>query len=94
MASNFKISLRESGQTIKVRVSGDFDGSSALELLNFIRENCAGCETVVLNTDGLKEIYPFGRDMFQKNLCLLNGTHLGLVFRGKNANRLSVGARS
>jgi len=89
MASNFRISARHSNSDVEVRLIGDFDGTSACELLNFLRDNCNGGVRVFIDTRGLKEIYPFGVDTFQNNLYLLKGLKLRLSFTGKNASSIA-----
>jgi hypothetical protein len=89
MASNFRISVRPSNSDVEVRLIGDFDGTSACELLNFLRDNCNGGVRVFINTRGLKEIYPFGVDTFQNNLYLLKELKLHLSFTGRNASRIA-----
>jgi hypothetical protein len=39
MAQNFKISIHRTFDNLHIRLMGDFDGSSAWELINAIREN-------------------------------------------------------
>lgn len=85
MASNFRISARPSNRDVEVRLNGDFDGTSACELLNFLGDMCNGAVRVFVDTQGLKKVYPFGVDTFQNNLYLLKGLHLRLSFTGRNA---------
>ncbi len=85
MASNFRLSARHSNRDVEVRLNGDFDGTSACELLNFLRDMCNGAVRVFVDTQGLQEVYPFGVDTFQNNLYLLKGLHLRLSFTGRNA---------
>lgn len=85
MASNFRIFAHHSNREVKVRLNGDFDGTSACELLNFLGDMCNGAVQVFIDTRGLKEVYPFGVDTFQNNLYLLKGLHLRLSFTGRNA---------
>ena len=89
MASNFKISGRHKNATMEIRLAGDFDGTSACELLNFLAEHCDGAARVFVNTKGLKEIYPFGVETFQNNLYLLKGRGLRLFFTGKDATSIA-----
>ena len=39
MAQNFKISIHRTIDNLYIRLMGDFDGNSAWELINAIREN-------------------------------------------------------
>jgi len=67
---------------------GDFDGSSAFELINIIKEHYGKVGKVVINTDGLSSTHPFGLGVFQKN-CLINKLSRGLLFTGKYGNSLA-----
>jgi hypothetical protein len=89
MASNFRISAHRKNNRLDLRLVGDFDGTSACELLNFLEEHCESPVRVCLQTQGLKEIYPFGVDTFRNNLYHLKNRPIRLVFAGKNASRIA-----
>lgn len=89
MASNFRISIHRNADSVDLKLIGDFDGTSACELLNALKENCDGVLRVFINTSGLKNIYPFGQDTFQNSLYLLKDRPFRLAFTGKNATRIA-----
>jgi hypothetical protein len=88
MAANFRISARRKGRDMEINLAGDFDGTSAYELLHFLNKNCSSCDRVIIKSDLLKKIYTFGQDIFQNNLSLLNSQHIQIVFTGKNADKI------
>ena len=89
MASNFRISVHQNSDSLELKLMGDFDGTSACELLNVMKEKCAGVHRVFIHTDGLKDIYPFGQDTFQNSLYLLKDRPFRLVFTGEHATRIA-----
>lgn len=89
MAYNFKMHICRRGRRLNVRLAGDFDGMSACELLNILRENGEGVRQVLVNTSGLKTVYSFGRDTFEKNLHLLKDQSFRLVFTGQKASNVA-----
>jgi hypothetical protein len=42
MAGNFKISVCRNNHTLHVKLMGDFDGTSAHQLLNCLKKHCNG----------------------------------------------------
>ena len=82
MALNFKIAMQRNNGSLQLKLMGDFDGSSAFELINVLKEHRGKVGKVVINTDGLSSIHPFGRGVFQKN-CSINNLSRGLTFTGK-----------
>jgi hypothetical protein len=68
---------------------GDFDGSSAYQLINLLTKNGLSASKIFIHTNALKSIVPFGRDVFQSNLNQLKGKPLPLVFTGDRASELS-----
>ena len=88
MASNFKILVRRNSHKLDLTLLGDFDGTSACELLNILETKCSGAERVFIHTSGLKEIYPFGRDTFQNNLYLLKPRRMCFTFTGTNRTQI------
>jgi hypothetical protein len=89
VASKFKIIVHRNDENIHLKLSGDFDGSSAFELLKSLRLYCQTESRAFIHTGSLKEIYPFGRHILQKNLDMLNGKCLPLVFTGEHADQLA-----
>jgi anti-anti-sigma regulatory factor len=91
MASNFKIAMHRNSENLHLKLIGDFDGTSAHELLNVLNKNCKGTSRVFIHTGSLKNIYDFGCNVFHKNLDLLNGRSVPLVFTGEKAGQLATG---
>jgi hypothetical protein len=89
MASNFKISVHRNSENLHLKLTGDFDGSSAWELLNVLKKRSNGARKVIVHTSCLNNIYPFGRDTFHQILSDLDGPKPRLMFTGENANQLA-----
>ena len=89
MAANFKLFMHATRDSLHLKICGDFDGNSAYELINAIKENAAKSYQIFIDTDDLTNIYPFGRDVFQNNLAV-SKMHLNkIVFIGKNQNNFN-----
>jgi len=72
-----------------MKLMGDFDGSSAWELLNVLKKCATGVYRVIIHTSSLKSIYPFGRDTFQENLRYRKGYPDRILFTGENASQIA-----
>ncbi len=70
MSENFSIELRKSKGNLYIRARGDFDGSSAFELVNLIHEKYDGKGRVIIDTRELCRIHAFGSSTFQERLNL------------------------
>ncbi len=90
MASNFKLFLHEAGDSLHLKLYGDFDGSSALELINALKKNGSKFYQVFIDTDDLNNIHSFGRDVFQKYYGFLDRRLKNLIFIGKNKLKLTL----
>lgn len=90
MATNFKVFMHETGESLHLKICGDFDGNSAHELINAIKENAAKSNQIFIDTEDLKNIYPFGRDVFQYNLAVSKMQSNKIVFIGKNQNNFNL----
>jgi len=89
MAFNFKISFHRNSENVHLKLEGDFDGSSAHELLDALKKYCHGASRAFIHTSCLNQIDPFGRDVLQSHLDMLNGKCIPLVFTGDNADQLA-----
>ncbi len=83
MSSSFSIQSRRSNGNLHLRPKGDLDGSSAWELINLMTDKYDGKGRVFIDTQGLREIHPFGCGIFK---CGLNKGAIPpnrLYFKGK-----------
>jgi hypothetical protein len=88
MASNFKLFLHETKDNIHMKMCGDFDGTSAHELITAIQKHAQQSNQVFIHTEDLGNIYSFGREVFQKNLGILKKQSNKIVFVGKHQDSL------
>lgn len=89
MATNFRILVHRNSDSLHMKLLGDFDGSSACELLNMLKKNSNGARKVFIHTNCLKHIHPFGRDTFCRNLRDLKGYPFDLLLTGEKAERIA-----
>ena len=90
VASNFKISTRQNKRAIFMALSGDFDDSSACELIRTLRSQAGKAAKIYIDTSSLSLIDPFGLRVFQKD-CVIYNLKERLAFIGVKGNILSSG---
>jgi hypothetical protein len=90
MASNFKIFSFETSDSLHLKLDGDFDGSSAYELLNTLKKNGDGFYQIFINTDGLKVIHPFGKEVLRKKLGAFKNQFYDIIFVGRNWREITT----
>jgi len=91
MASNFRIAVHKHSDGFGLKLEGDFDATSAYELIYAIKKLPEDTVKISIHTNGLKNIYPFGLEVFHKFMNSLNGQSTKIVFTGNNAFQLSLG---
>ena len=89
MASNFKILLSRNKQKLHLKLMGNFDGSSAYELINTIKHHCGKNGKIVVHTGGLAVIHPFGLSVFHKNWAISKKESRSITFAGKHGSTLA-----
>jgi hypothetical protein len=89
MAGNFRVLLHRNSESLHLRLEGDFDGSSAHQLLQMLGENGHGVGKIFIHTNGLKEVHPFGAGVFQKNLNGLKAMKHDLIFTGEKGPEIA-----
>jgi hypothetical protein len=89
MARNRKIFVHRNSENIHMKLSGDFDGSLAFELLNVLKENCNAASKIFIHTNCLGAVHSFGQAVFHKNLNFINNESTSLLFTGKYASQLT-----
>lgn len=84
MAKNFRVLTKEGGnQSLALQLFGDFDGSSAWELIHVLDESVKKNSTVAIDTDGLKTINTFGLNVFLPRMSRLNNTRADIQVTGR-----------
>ena len=89
MASNFKIAIHRNSDNLHLKLMGDFDGSSACELINILKESCKNINRIFIHTNSLDHIHPFGQRVFQNNLNTLRGNTIRISFTGDKATKIA-----
>lgn len=89
MASNFKILINQNKEGLHLKLMGDFDGSSAHELLNTIRTYWTDTNKIFINTSGLGNIHPFGQAVFLNNFSTVNAPNTSFIFTGENVDKIA-----
>jgi hypothetical protein len=82
MATNFRIYINKHKGVHHIKLMGDFDGSSAFELINLLESHYGKSGNISIDTSGLISILPYGVDVFKKNLPL-HKRFDGVTFTGK-----------
>lgn len=64
MANNFRISVHRSSENLHLKLMGNFDGTSAHELLNLLKRYGNRTSRVSIYTISLRNIDRFGVNVF------------------------------
>ena len=84
MAANFRVNTKEiSNQSMALQLFGDFDASSACELINALDLSVKTSIKVAIDTNGLKTINAFGLDVFLLRMSKLNNTRADIRVTGR-----------
>ncbi|MDH4205940.1 MAG: hypothetical protein OEV45_10455 [Desulfobacteraceae bacterium] len=88
MASNFYIFSYKTRDSLHLKLAGDFDGSSAYELINTLTEHGKDFYEIFVDINDLKSIHPYGREVFQKRLGALKNQFHDITFVGRNGREI------
>jgi len=91
MASNSHIISYKFENILYLRLTGDFDEGSAHELINTLTKHDTGFGNIFIDTNNIETIYPFGRDVFQKNLDSIKMQFKNFFIIGVNKYKFEQG---
>ena len=88
MAINFKVFCKgkKNNRSVWIQLQGNFDGTSAHELANVLKNYSDSYPSVTIDTDRLKSINTFGLDVFANRLKLMSRSYARIAFTGKYKN--------
>ena len=82
MASNFNFTIQKIGDSLHLKLYGDFDGTSACELTNSLEKYYSKPFHIFIDTNDLKTVHPFGTDLLKKKA----GSLKRFIFIGMKKN--------
>jgi anti-anti-sigma regulatory factor len=85
MALNFEIIADKTGDGFSLNLKGDFDGTSAYELVYAIKKLADKPVRIYVNTSELKRVHPFGLDVFDRAIRFSGRNSAKLIFRGNQS---------
>jgi hypothetical protein len=84
MAKSFRIRTKEKGnRTLNIELFGDFDASSACELIHVLGKSTDRATKLAIDTDGLRNINVFGLDVFMPRLSDLAASWPDIEITGR-----------
>ena len=89
MALNFKINRKRKKGHLYLKLTGNFDGASALELVRALERNALNAEQIFIDTCGLSSVQDFGQDVFVKNCAISKIPSQKLIFSGSYGDRIT-----
>ena len=84
MANNFRFLSDGTRERISLKLYGDFDGSFAFELLNFLKNSRNGSYQIFIDTNDLNTLHRFGMDVFKRNISTLDINKNDIIITGKH----------
>ena len=90
MSLNFTIIRHSNSDNLHLKLVGVFDGSSAMELINTIKDNLDHYSKIFIHTGSLSALLPFGEAVFIKNYPLGSVKSRKLVFTGDFRHKISL----
>jgi hypothetical protein len=69
MASNFRAHVYTNKETLYVRFMGDFDASSAFEMMEAIEAQYEQFEKIIIDTSGISSIYSYSKSTFERDFA-------------------------
>jgi anti-anti-sigma regulatory factor len=90
MASNFQIYSFKTRDSLHLKLTGDLDGSSAYELIHTLTKYNKDFYDIFIDTNDLNCIHPFGREVLKKKLGALKNQFHGIIFLGRNEDKIEL----
>jgi anti-anti-sigma regulatory factor len=87
MAANFRIHQVRNSDSLHLKLMGDFDGTSAYELMHTLDACKDEKKNIFIHTSSLQSIYDFGVEVFQKNCD--SGRKLKIIVTGQHATEIA-----
>jgi len=77
-------------ENVHFKLLGEFDGSSAWQLIQMIKQRASGLRKIIIHTAGLCSLHPFGREVFQKEIGDFAGGYDDFIFTKEYGGKLML----
>ncbi len=88
MATNFRISVHRSSDSLHLNLIGDFDVTSVQDLVNILRDNCNGASRVFIHTNCLMAVNPFACNVMSSQLHAIKSQFKRVEFTGQHSDKI------
>ncbi|MCF8061718.1 MAG: hypothetical protein K9M82_04300 [Deltaproteobacteria bacterium] len=85
------MNISRSSDSLHLHLEGELDGSSASVLINTLETHRNGSGRIVVHTDGLTNLHPFGVAVFQDHLLRVRNGNAIVTITGANRDRMAPG---
>ncbi|MDY6903520.1 MAG: hypothetical protein SWH61_02435 [Thermodesulfobacteriota bacterium] len=83
--NEFKIFIHKNENNIHLRLTGNFDNSSAQSLCHVLEQNTDGYSAVFIHTANLDEVLPCASDALRSSAAITKYNDGQLIFTGEKA---------
>ena len=90
MPENSQFLIHEDEGSIHLKLVGEFDANSAIDVLNLVNKRSPMISRVFIHTNSLKEVYPFACCVFHNHLNTIRGQFESLIFTGAHADTIAI----
>lgn len=85
MANNFRTRIDNKARNkVSISLFGDFDGTSACQLADVMKEKIESATQIDIHTDGLKHIDNFGLNVFNARVRKFHNQLINIEFTGRH----------
>jgi len=86
MSSNFRIITQRNAESVHLKLRGEFDGSSAYELINILDNYSNDTRKIFIHTSGISSLHSFGINIFKTKYS----RYQNIVFTGDHVQELAL----
>lgn len=90
MATNFRIVIHRNSDNLHLKLAGNFDGSSACELIHTMASKSSKNGKIFVHTANLSSIHPFGKALFKERARGYLKRANNITFTGKLGSQLAI----
>lgn len=90
MATNFRIVIHRNSDNLHLKLIGNFDGSSACELINTMTSKSSKTGKIFIHTANLSAIHPFGKALFKEKASSYLKRANNITFTGELGSQLAI----
>ncbi|MEW5910860.1 MAG: hypothetical protein AB1659_13740 [Thermodesulfobacteriota bacterium] len=90
MAEKFQILVHRNGESVHLKLRGDFDDRAASKVTDVLSQYCQIISRIFIHTETIDRLLDYDHEKFKRKIQTINSRSIPILLTGKYGQKLST----